>query len=145
MWTAVRFGAVTLIVACLLPASREGLVASARAQEQPAAQEQLTEPTVVITESHIARLKSVLKLTPAQEVYWRALEAALRDIVRRPHADEGGGLVQRVRARINGYVLNAAAMRRVAVAAQPLIASLDDEQKQNGITAVRAMGVASLF
>lgn len=144
MWKAARFGAIAFIVACVATATGNGPVLPAYAQEQ-LAQEQQGEPAVVVTESHIARLKSALKLTPAQEVHWRALEAELRNVIHRRHTDESTGLVQRVRARISGYVLNAAAMHRVAVAAQPLIASLDDEQKQSGMNAVQAMGVASLF
>jgi len=139
MWTTARAGVWGLAVLGIVTVVSAPAV---QAQEQSQAQ---SEPSVVVTEAHISRLKSALKLTPAQEVHWRALESALRDIVRRPQADENNGLVQRVRARINGYVLNAAAMRRVSSAAQPLIASLDEQQKQDGMTAVRAMGVASLF
>ena len=142
MRNATRVGAIAVIFACVSLAASAGVTTSAFAQEQQA---QPSEPAVVVTESHIARLKSALRLTPAQEVHWRALEAELRSVIHRQHTDESTGLVQRVRARISGYVLNAAAARRVATAAQPLIATLDDEQKQNGITAVRAMGVASLF
>ena len=43
------------------------------------------------------------------------------------------------------YVLDLSAARRVAHAAQPLIDSLDEDQKRDGMVAVRALGVASLF
>ena len=134
MWTTARASVFALATLAVLALAGEGIaVAPAHAQE------------LVVTDAHIARLKNVLKLTPAQEVHWRAVEAALRDVVRRPPTDEITGIVQRVRARIGTYVLNATAARRVASAAQPLIASLDDQQKQDGMTAVREMGVASLF
>ena len=99
---------------------------------------------VILTEGKISQLKSVLQLSPSQEAHWRALIAVVRDAVDR-QPEESGGFVQRVKARVGAYVLNAAAMQRIAMAAQPLIASLNEEQKRDGMSVVRAMGVASLF
>ena len=99
---------------------------------------------VVLTEGKISQLKSVLQLSPSQETHWRSLIAVVRDAVDR-QPDESGGFVQRVKARVGSYVLSASAMQRIAMAAQPLIASLNEEQKRDGMSVVRAMGVASLF
>ncbi len=130
MWMALRAGAFALAT---MGAVCVGNIAPAAAQN------------MVLTESKIVQLKNVLQLSPAQEVHWRSLMAALRDVLARPQQEESGGLVQRVKARVGAYVLNAAALRQISFAAQPLIASLNEEQKRDGMNVVRAMGVASLF
>ena len=130
MWMALRasvFALATMGAVCV------GNIAPAAAQN------------VVLTEGKIAQLKSVLQLSPAQEVHWRSLIAVLRDAVERQQPGEPTGLVQRVKARVGSYVLTATALHRVSAAAQPLIASLNEEQKRDGMSVVRAMGVASLF
>src|SRR5262245_5538989 len=113
MWKAAFVGALAL-VALGFSVTRDGIgVTQASAQE------------VVVTDAHIARLKSVLRLSPAQEVHWRGLEAALRNVSQRnPSSLDEMGLLQKVKARVRGYVLDAAAAHRVAAAAQPLIATL---------------------
>jgi hypothetical protein len=100
---------------------------------------------VILTEGKIAQIRSALQLSSAQEVHWRTLMATVRNVLNRPQQDEGGGLVQRVKARVGSYVLNAAALRQISVAARPLIASLNEEQKRDGMNVVNQMGVASLF
>lgn len=134
MWKAAFVGAFALVTLGSMSVSSNGVgVTQAAAQE------------VVVTDAHIARLKSVLRLSPAQEVHWHSLEAALRNVTTARGSDEPTGLVQRVKARLRSYVLDAAAAHRVAAAAQPLIASLDDTQKHDGMIAIRAMGVSTLF
>jgi hypothetical protein len=133
MWKAALAGAVALATVGSLSVSIEGV-----GIDQAAAQD------IIVTESHIARLKSVLKLTPSQERHWHAVEATLRAIMRSQGQGEGG-LVQRTRARIAGFVLSSAAMQRLSSVAQPLIASLDDSQKQDGLMVIRSMGIASLM
>ena len=133
MWKAALAGAVALAAVSSLSITDNGVgITPAAAQE------------VVITEANIAQLRNALHLTPAQEGYWRTLEATLRSLTQQVRAEEAG-LVQRVRARIKSYVVDAAAAHRVAAAARPLISSLDERQKSDGIAVVRAMGVASLF
>jgi hypothetical protein len=135
MWKAAFVGALALVTLGSFSVTRDGIVVT-----QAAAQE------VVVTDAHISRLKSALRLSPAQEVHWRSLEAALRNVAVKPSDEEGRTtLIQKVRARLKSYVLDAAAAHRVARAAQPLIATLDDQQKQEGMTVIRAMGVATLF
>jgi hypothetical protein len=102
---------------------------------------------LTITEAHIARLKNALKLTPTQEQHWRAVVVVLRAMVRSRGSDEEASaapFVQRVRARFAGYVFNAEQLLRLSSAAQPLIASLDENQKQDGMMVIRSMGIASL-
>jgi zinc resistance-associated protein len=134
MWKAAFVGALALVTLGSMSVTSNGIgVTQAAAQE------------VVVTDAHIARLRSVLRLSPAQEVHWRGLEAALRNVGQRGGSDEPQGLVQKVKARLKSYVLDAAAAHRVAAAAQPLIATLDEGQKQEGLTVIRAMGVSALF
>jgi hypothetical protein len=103
---------------------------------------------MVLSEAHIARLKSALHLTPTQLAHWRTLETTLRDAAARQQvqSDDGSsGLLQRVRAKVGSFALNAASLQRVAMASRPLIASLDDEQRRDGMNVVQEMGFSSLF
>jgi zinc resistance-associated protein len=102
----------------------------------------------VVTSSKIAQLHAVLRLTPAQQRLWGPVEAALRALshgLGATEATDDDGLVHRVRARVTGMALDAVAVRRVISAAQPLIASLDDDQKRDGMNFIHAMGVSSVF
>src|SRR5262245_25809424 len=105
MWKAAIVGAFALVALGSLSVTRDGIgVTQAAAQD------------VVVTDAHIAHLKNVLRLSPAQETHWRTLEAVLRSVGQRAALDEPAGLVQRVRARLRSYVLDAAAAHRVAMA-----------------------------
>jgi hypothetical protein len=136
MWKATLAGAVALVAMGFFSVSRDG-VGPAQAMAQD----------VVVTEARIARLKNALKLTPAQERYWGPIEARLRaHLSRQATAGEAdGGIVQRARARLTRWTLNATAVQQLSAAAQPLISSLDEGQKRSGLSAMRAMGVASLY
>jgi uncharacterized protein (DUF1778 family) len=72
----------------------------------------------------------------------RWVAAALRQIVQSYNSDESnsGGLVQRIGARASNVVLNANAIRLLVAAAQPLMKSLDQEQKQHALVLARHMG-----
>jgi hypothetical protein len=136
MWKSALAGAIALATLGSLSISSNGIsVTTAVAQD------------VVITESHIARLKRSLRLTPAQMVHWQKVEAALRGYLTRAASAENseGSYYQRARARIAGYAINAVAMQRVSSAARPLIATLDEDQKRDGMQALRTMGLASMF
>jgi hypothetical protein len=50
------------------------------------------------------------------------------------------GIVQRVREKVSGYASSASHYQQVASAAGPLIASLDDKQKQDGMRLIRGFG-----
>lgn len=124
-------GAFALAMAGLLP------VMSAQAADFAAEQG-------VHASINIGRIKSVLRLTPEQARYWTPVEAALRDLARRqaqaqPAADDG--FVHRVSRRAVSVVLTSAAIQRLAVAARPLIAVLNDEQKQNARGLAQEMGL----
>lgn len=93
----------------------------------------------------IARVKRVLHLTPEQEPLWPPVEAALRDIARRQTQAEPAGFVRRVSHQVVAIVLDSAAVRRLAVAARPLIAVLRDDQKQNALALAQEMGLGPVL
>jgi LTXXQ motif family protein len=136
MWKAALAGAIALATISPLSVSTEGVVITTAAAQD-----------VVVTESHIARLRRSLRLTPAQQVHWHKVEAALRSYFSRTASADNSGdsYYQRARARVAGYAINAQAMHRLSSAARPLIATLDEEQKRDGMQAIQAMGLASMF
>jgi hypothetical protein len=93
----------------------------------------------------IARVKRVLKLSPEQEAYWLPVEAALRALARRHAAAEPAGLVRRIGHRVVSIVLDGAAIKRLAVAARPLIATLRDDQKQVALALAQEMGLGPVL
>jgi hypothetical protein len=96
-----------------------------------------------VTEGKIARLRSALRLTGEQIQHWRPVEAALRAAIREQR--EGQGFVQKVRDRVGSYAGGAMALQRAMSAAGPLIASLDEKQRESGRHALRSMAGASVF
>ncbi|MGB9365457.1 MAG: hypothetical protein WCE79_05545 [Xanthobacteraceae bacterium] len=96
-----------------------------------------------MTEGKIARLRSALRLSGEQIQHWRPVEAALRAAIREQR--EGQGFVQKVRDRVGSYAGSAMAVQRAISAAGPLIASLDDKQKESGRNALRSIAGASAF
>ncbi len=132
MKKAVFAGAIALAMMGPLLVSEKGFgPASASAQD------------VVVTEGKIARLRSALRLSGEQLQHWRPVEAALRAAIREQR--EGEGWVRNVRNRVGEYAGGAMALQRAMSAAGPLIASLDEKQRENGRSVLRAMGGAALF
>ena len=90
----------------------------------------------VLTEGRIHRMKAALRLTQVQEKYWPPIEAALREMARelshRPASGESGAAIGQDR------------VQRLASAAYPLLATLDETQKRDAMALVRAMGLGSL-
>jgi hypothetical protein len=93
----------------------------------------------------IARVKRVLQLTPEQEAYWPRVEAALRALARQQAAAEPVGLVRRISNRVVSLVLDGAAIKRLASAARPLIATLRDDQKQQALGLAQEMGLGPVL
>ena len=93
----------------------------------------------VMSSSQVARLKSVLKLTAAQEPLWPAIDRAFREVSQAQAA--APGVLQGIKQRVTQVALNSLALRRLATAAQPLIRTLSDEQKQNAANFARSMGL----
>jgi hypothetical protein len=92
----------------------------------------------------VGRIKSVLRLTPEQERYWQPVEAALRGIARQQAHSESDGFMRRVSRQVVSIVLNSAAVERLVAAARPLIAKLDDQQKQAAGQLAQEMGLGTV-
>jgi len=112
-----------------VPAAYASDVASTASDQSPA------------TSIDVGRIKSVLRLTSEQEPYWPRVEAALRDIARQQAQVEPAGFVRRISRRMVAIVLNSAAVERLAVAARPLIAKLDQAQMQAAGGLAQEMGL----
>lgn len=134
MKTTVYASAIALALAALLPAMPAAF--AAEITYAPADQSQV--PTSI----NIGRIRGALHLTSQQEPLWAPVETALRDIVRQQQAHaEQTGFIRRVSNRVVSIVLTSAAVERLARAARPLIAALDDEQKQAASGLAQEMGL----
>ena len=102
------------------------------------------------TDARIAALKAGLELTPDQEKNWPGVEQAIRDMAkarqeraaerRREHEQQHSvDLIQRLRDRADAMTRNAANLKKLADAAQPLYQSLTDDQKHRLVFLVRGM------
>jgi hypothetical protein len=131
MKKALCAGALALAMTGLLP------TLPATASESSAYAEQGMAASI-----NIPRIKSVLHLRRDQERYWPAVEAALKAVARRQQAEaEQDGLVRRISHRVVSVVLDNAAVARLAAAARPLIAVLDQEQLQAASGLAEEMGL----
>jgi hypothetical protein len=96
----------------------------------------------------IPQIKAALRITPAQEPYWAAVEAVLRDIAQSHEAQQQAqantGAMQRGRQR-TVIVLDNAAVSRLAQAARPLVAVLTDDQKRSAQDLARRMGLGHIL
>jgi hypothetical protein len=98
-----------------------------------------------LTEVDIARIKTVLRLTAAQQRYWAPVEAALIGIARQQAQAEPDGFIPRISRRVVTIGLKSAAVVRLAAAARPLINTLDDEQKLVARMLAQGMGLGPMI
>jgi zinc resistance-associated protein len=141
MWKSLAAGATLLTIA--------GSTLASAQQQSPAERPhhvQLTADDIAaFTDARLAALKTALKLTPAQEKNWPAVEQALRDNSKeraaRRDARRSAGPETDPIARLSGYAdaltARADALRRLAAAEKPLYQSLDDAQKRRFTLAMR--------
>jgi LTXXQ motif family protein len=104
------------------------------------------EDRAALTDARIAAVKAGLKLNPDQEKLWPPVEASVRDLAKlridranaRMNAKPDNSLdaqkpddpVARLRERADTMATTAAAMKKIADAADPLYKTLDDGQKR---------------
>jgi hypothetical protein len=103
------------------------------------------EDRAAFTDARIAAVKAGLKLNPDQEKLWPPVETAVRDFAKlridranarmnaeknSPDGQKPDDPVARLRERADNMAGSAAAMRRIADAADPLYKTLDDGQKR---------------
>jgi zinc resistance-associated protein len=141
MWKTLIAGATMLTIA--------GSTLAAAKQPSPAERSHRTQLTAddiaAFTDARVAGFKAALKLTPAQEKDWPAVEQALRDIskerIARREAERAAGqrtdAIERLRDRADALTTRAAALRRLADAEKPLYESLDEAQKRRFDLVVR--------
>jgi hypothetical protein len=105
-----------------------------------------SEDRAAFTDARIAAVKAGLKLTPDQEKLWPPVETAVRDFAKlridranarmnaqrddSQDAQKADDPVTRLRDRADTMTATAAAMKRIADAADPLYKTLDDSQKR---------------
>jgi LTXXQ motif family protein len=104
------------------------------------------EDRAAFTDARIAAVKAGLKLNPDQEKLWPPVESAVRDFAKlridranarmnaqkddSQDAQKPDDPVARLRERADNMAASAAALRRIADAADPLYKTLDDGQKR---------------
>jgi hypothetical protein len=139
MWKTLVAGTTLLTIA-------GSTLASAQQQSPAPHHVQLTADDIAaFTDARLAALKTALKLTPAQEKNWPAVEQALRDnstarIARREARRAAGPQtdpIERLRNHADAMTARADALRRLAEAEKPLYQSLDDAQKRRFALALR--------
>jgi hypothetical protein len=94
----------------------------------------------VLTDAHIASIKSLLNLTLDQEQHWAAVETELREMARR-HAELKQESAEGKRSKA-GVLAELA--QRLYWAAGPLVLSMREDQKQEIRRLARAMGLAQV-
>lgn len=113
------------------------------------------EDRAAFLDARIAAVRAGLKLTPDQDRMWPALESAVRDFAKlrmdRAHArmdarkDDGADAVPdnpvaRLQQRADDMAATAAALKKIAEAADPLYKTLDDGQKRRLAVLTRMAG-----
>jgi len=99
----------------------------------------------VITEAHIARLRTVLHLTPEQQHYWGPVASALHELAhQQARGENAAGLVSRMGERATTIAMTTVRLRRLASVAAPLIRVLDDNQKRDAMVFARNVGLEHL-
>ncbi|SRR5579885_2173711 len=98
-----------------------------------------------ITEVNIAQIKSLLKLKAEQQPLWARVESVLLSVAREQAQTESAGFVRRVSRRVVSIAFNGAVMQRIKDAALPLLASLDEEQKETVRRLARKMGIGDMM
>ena len=97
-----------------------------------------------ITEVNIAQIKSLLKLRAPQEPLWARVEGVLLSVAREQAQNESAGLVRRISRRVVSIAFNSAVTQRLKDAALPLLASLDQEQRETVRRLARKMGMGDM-
>jgi len=97
-----------------------------------------------ITEVNIAQIKSLLKLKPPQEPLWARVESVLLSVAHEQAQSESAGFVRRISRRAVSIAFNGAVTQRIKDAAFPLLASLDEEQRQTVRSLARRMGMGDM-
>ena len=148
----VRVSPAALVAAAILTASAAGAQTAAPAAttraEPPKWMQHWVDDRAAMLDARLAGLKAGLRLTPDQEKLWAPFEAAVREfadsrmermqgMMERVEKDEESGeagprpspidRLDRIATRLSDL---GASLKKIADAAKPLYAGLDDEQKR---------------
>ncbi len=142
MWKTVLAGATALAIGgTALAYAHPGEGRGDRAQGwRPSAQD-----ITAFGDARIAALKAGLELTADQDKNWPAVESAMRDLAKqrserfaaRGEATTPGNPVERLGRRAEAMQSRGAALKKLADAAAPLYASLNDAQKHRFMVLAR--------
>jgi zinc resistance-associated protein len=141
MWKTLIAGTAMLMIAGSTLASAQ----QSSPAERPHRAQLTADDIAAFADARIAALKAALKLTPAQEKNWPAVEQAVRDISKdriaereaRRAAGQRTDVTERLRDRADALTTRAAALRRLADAEKPLYQSLNEAQKRRFGMALR--------
>ena len=97
--------------------------------------------TGLLDDTHIAGIRSRLRLTSDQAEYWPAVEAALRDIAKTQFREQHIKHVRAGKAKID---VNAPEVQKLIWAAMPLLALLREDQKREVRKLARVIGLDSV-
>ena len=102
---------------------------------------------VVVTETHIALIKNVLKLRPIQEPYWAPVENALRDLAQwqAMKAASASALSHTGRNTRESANFVMRRLKRIAAIAAPLLRSLDESQRHDLAILAQLAGLKQLL
>ncbi|MBX9711003.1 MAG: hypothetical protein K2X60_08210 [Xanthobacteraceae bacterium] len=120
---------VVMSMSAPVMAQEASMMTQDAAAEAPAKPAHVSMFRAAMSEVAILRYRSALKLKAEQEKYWPAVANALRAMAREPQVTE-------------------ATVRRYAPAVSPLLASLDDNQRQVAMSIAQKTGLtqyASMF
>ena len=135
MWKALIAGTTMLMIAGSTLASAQ----QPSPAERPHHAQLTADDIAAFTDARFAAIKAALKLTPAQERNWPAVEQALRDISKERIAQRQARSAarqqrseepERLSERADALTTRAAALKRLADAEKPLYKSLDEAQKR---------------
>jgi len=119
-----------------------GLTGSTAARDRSDRVELTANQIVAELDARVARIKADLRLTPEQEKKWPGFESAVHDIsktradrqvaVRAERPEQKGPVdfIEQMRQAAASMSERSVAEKQLADAAQPLYASLDDQQKR---------------
>ena len=129
-------GALSLVLLSSSLALAQSQNASTHAQQR-AVQNQAQ------VDNRIAQFKASLRLTSEQEKLWPPVEAAVREAVAQYRAEDAraNGFVQWMSMNAHAASGEAPYVRRVVAACQPLIKTLDPEQRRDGLKTAKSMGL----
>ena len=137
--------------ALLLPVLSSGAYADPPKQEAGAQWKFSDEDRAALVDARVAGLKAGLKLTPAQEKNWPAVETAIRDNAKARAArwkewaekskehEEHHNLIEKLQHHAKAMETRAAELTKFADAVKPLYDSLDEGQKHRLVVILHAI------